>query len=249
MAEGRESSPEAAAPISVVQVNTHDDAGGAARVARDLHEGLLRVGERSRMAVGRKRLSDRFRATHRQRQAPQRLVSIVACRRIGISTGPGLVQGEGPSYPFAGGRGPTWPSSCSAAWCGLFRVSGNAACRRLGGSGRAASPPQPSWRVLRPAGAAGADGAVPHGTYTARRVAAGGPLRTLFRVREMAHRLRELSRSVHSPSDSTRRNRAELARETRRIRRQHSLCRSAVKVAHGQGGDVYSRSGNRRRRE
>jgi len=58
IAEGRESSPDLAAPISVVQVNTHDDAGGAARVARDLHEGLLRVGERSRMAVGRKRLAD-----------------------------------------------------------------------------------------------------------------------------------------------------------------------------------------------
>ena len=58
MAESRGISPETAAPISIVQVNTHDDAGGAARVARSLHEGLLRVGERSRMAVGRKRLAD-----------------------------------------------------------------------------------------------------------------------------------------------------------------------------------------------
>lgn len=40
--------------LSIIQVNTHDDVGGAARVARDLHEGLLRAGERSHLAVGRK---------------------------------------------------------------------------------------------------------------------------------------------------------------------------------------------------
>ncbi|MBN1460293.1 MAG: glycosyltransferase [Armatimonadetes bacterium] len=44
--------------LSVVQVNTIAEAGGAARVARDLHEGLVRAGDRSHLVVGRKRSAD-----------------------------------------------------------------------------------------------------------------------------------------------------------------------------------------------
>lgn len=45
-------------PLLIVQANTHDDAGGAARVMRDLHEGLLRAGEDSMLAVGHRRTTD-----------------------------------------------------------------------------------------------------------------------------------------------------------------------------------------------
>jgi glycosyltransferase involved in cell wall biosynthesis len=57
-AVSKDQSSRAPAGLAVVQVNTHDDAGGAARVARDLHEGLLRAGEQSHLAVGRKCSAD-----------------------------------------------------------------------------------------------------------------------------------------------------------------------------------------------
>ncbi len=44
--------------ISVVHVNTHDEIGGAARLARELHNGLNRVGEESRFVAGYKRSAD-----------------------------------------------------------------------------------------------------------------------------------------------------------------------------------------------
>ncbi len=44
--------------ISVVQVNTHDEIGGAARLARELHNGLNRAGEKSRFVVGHLRSTD-----------------------------------------------------------------------------------------------------------------------------------------------------------------------------------------------
>jgi glycosyltransferase involved in cell wall biosynthesis len=44
--------------LSVVQVNTHDEIGGAARLARELHTGLNRAGVPSRFVVGYKRSSD-----------------------------------------------------------------------------------------------------------------------------------------------------------------------------------------------
>jgi glycosyltransferase involved in cell wall biosynthesis len=42
----------------VVQVNTHDETGGAARLARELHNGLNRAGEESRFVAGYKRSAD-----------------------------------------------------------------------------------------------------------------------------------------------------------------------------------------------
>jgi len=44
--------------LSVVQLNTHDEGGGAAWLARELHEGLNRAGELSRFVVGYKRSAD-----------------------------------------------------------------------------------------------------------------------------------------------------------------------------------------------
>ena len=44
--------------LRIVQVNTQDAGGGAARVAQDLHQGLLRVGDESVFAVGFKRSND-----------------------------------------------------------------------------------------------------------------------------------------------------------------------------------------------
>ena len=44
--------------LSVVQLNTHDEIGGAARLARELHNGLNRGGVPSRFVVGYKRSAD-----------------------------------------------------------------------------------------------------------------------------------------------------------------------------------------------
>jgi len=53
-----DSSCESGTRLRVVQVNTHDVGGGAARVAYDLHRGLLRAGDSSVFAVGFKHSND-----------------------------------------------------------------------------------------------------------------------------------------------------------------------------------------------
>lgn len=53
-----DSPSESATRLRIIQVNTHDAAGGAARVADDLHQGLLRAGDESALAVGFKRSND-----------------------------------------------------------------------------------------------------------------------------------------------------------------------------------------------
>ncbi len=70
--------------LSIVQVNTRDDAGGAARIARDIHERLLRHGDRSRLVVGLKRSSESavFRMDNDRYRNPWSRFWLLAERRL-----------------------------------------------------------------------------------------------------------------------------------------------------------------------
>ena len=142
------------------KVNTHDGAGGAARMARDLHEGLLREGDCSILAVGHRRSAyDCVRLINNDSlRNPWSRLWLSAEAALERATP--LFRGKGRLALFCP-TGAPGPRSRGSARRRLLRLPGHVASRRLGWINGLDASAQPSRQLLRFASRARTDNALP----------------------------------------------------------------------------------------